>query len=238
MATKQSADSELELELEAIAKSERRRSSARKEEILRTALKLFMEQGYGSTPLRQIASATNTSASLIIYHFGTKQAIAHAILKEKLQEVRGCIMSEIDIRTEPELFCCAMVRLFQTVMSSDSYRRFYHDMIEEGLFREFFFSSDEGINASVLILAKRKVQLSPELSRFYSHYIIPSVEMALWIAADKDVPQEETLDIPFRSLMGLLDVPRQEVDNYCDKSREIVQHILEKKPSLLTFELE
>lgn len=238
MAVKRSSDSELELELEAIAKSERRRSAARKEEILRTALKLFMEQGYGNTPLRQIASETNTSASLIIYHFGTKQAIAHAILKEKLREVRECVMGEIDIRTEPELFCCAMVRLFQTVMSSDSYRRFYHDMIEEGLFREFFFSSDEGINASVLILAKRKVQLSPELSRFYSHYIIPSVEMALWIAVDKDVPGEETLDIPFRSLMGLIYVPKEEVDAYCQRGREIVCRILEKRPSLLTFELD
>lgn len=236
MATKGKSGSNLELELEAIAKSERRTSTSRKEDITRASIQLFMEQGYGNTPLRQIASATNTSPSLIIYHFGTKHAIAQAILKEKLNEVRSCVMQAIDIRTEPELFCCTMVRLFQTVMSSESYCRFYHDMIEEGLFREFFLSSESGINASVLVLAKRNVNLSRELTNFYSHYIIPSIEMALWIAAENGVPGDETLDIPFRSLMGLLYVPREEVDAYCEKGRALVQKMLLENPSLLTIQ--
>lgn len=230
------SDTKLELELEAIAKADRRSASKRREEIIRASIKLFVEQGYANTPLRQIASATGTSASLIIYHFGTKQAIAHAILKEKLQDVRNHVMYKVDIRDEPELYCCSMVRLFQTVMASENYYRFYHDMIEEGMFREFFFSSDEGINASVLILAKRNADLPMELASFYSHYIVPSIEMALWIAADQGVPSESMLDVPFRCLMGLLYVPKDEVDAYCVKGQKLVQEILAEAPQLFDFE--
>ena len=211
-------------------------SASRRDAIMRASIHLFLEQGYSNTTVRQIAQATDTSPSLIIYHFGSKQAIAQAFLKAKMQELRSELLQLVDIRTEPELFCCTFVRLFQTIMSSPALCRFYHDMIEEGLFREFFFSSNDGINASMLILSKRNVKLPPDIANFYTHYISPSVEMALWLSADTGVPGDEKLDIPFRALMGLICVPTEEVDATCAHGREIVRRLLEEKPELASYD--
>ena len=236
MTKRNNEEETLEKEFDKPSRQALRSFAGRKDAIMRASIRLFLEQGYCNTTVRQIAQATDTSPSLIIYHFGSKQAIAHAFLKSKMQELRSQLLQLVDVRTEPELFCCTFVRLFQTVMSSPSLCRFYHDMIEEGLFREFFFSSDEGINASMLILAKRQIQIPPELSNFYTHYIIPSVEMALWLSAETGVPDEDKLDIPFRSFMGLIYAPREEVDAYCREGRSLVRRLLEEKPELTTYE--
>lgn len=223
----------LEKKFNSTRRNEVRTSVSRKDAIVQASIKLFLEQGYCNTTLRQIASATDTSPSLITYYFGTKQAIAHTFLKAKMKELRRELMQRVDIRTEPELFCCTTIRLFQTVMSSPGLYNFYHDMIEERLFHEFFFSGDDELNASILILSKRNIQLSPKKSVFYSHYIAPSIEMALWLSADDGIPDDEMLDVPFRAFMGLIYVPQEEVEAYCRKAKEIVTEILTQKPELL-----
>ena len=116
-----------------------RLSNNKKDTILWAAMKMFLENGYSNTSLRQIAQESGTSASLIIYHYGTKQAIAEEYMNGKMRELRHALMQKVDIRSEPELFCCTFVRLYQSVMGSPNFCRFYHDIIEEGVFRSFFF---------------------------------------------------------------------------------------------------
>lgn len=140
---------------------------------------------------------------LVIYHYGTKQAIAEEYMNGKMRELRHALMQKVDIRSEPELFCCTFVRLYQSVMASPNFCRFYHDIIEEGVFRSFFFEDDVyGINVSDLILAKRQVQLSSNMYSFYSHYIIPGIELASWISEGEKAPEGDKLDVPFRALMA------------------------------------
>ncbi len=205
----------------------------KKELILRTAIKLFMEHGYHQTSLRQIAEASDTSASLIIYYFGTKPAIATAYIEEKMQTLRQALMKEVDIRSDPELFCCTFVRLYQTVMASSTFCRYYHDIIDMGVFKNLFFSDVNGINVSDLILAKRQVSLSPSMYTFYSHYVVPGIEMVAWISAGEEAPEDEKLDMPFRTLMGLLYVDKEEVDLYCGQAKQLVQQILQNNPQFL-----
>ena len=208
----------------------------KKDSIMRAAMRLFLSNGYADTSLRQIAEASDSSASLIIYHFGTKQAIAAEFMDRKMKTMRSVLMQLEDIRSEPELFCCTFVRLYQTVMSSPVFCRFYHDLIDEGVFRRFFFEAESGINVSDLILAKRQVKLSPDLYTFYSHYIIPGVELVSWISQGTEAPRDAKLDIPFRALMGMIYVPEEEVDAYCRRGKELVEQILNENPQFLTFE--
>lgn len=208
-------------------------SASKKGAIMRAAVKLFLEQGYHDTSLRQIALESDSSASLIIYHFGTKQAIAVAYLEEKMHTMRTVLMQMVDIRSDPELFCCTFVLLYQTVMASDTFCRFYHNIIEEGVFQSFFFESDSGINVSDLILAKRQVSLPPSLYTFYSHYIIPGIELASWISAGDQAPCAEKLELPFRTLMGIIYVSKEEVDAYCCQAKTLVQRILTENPQFM-----
>lgn len=62
-----------------------RLSNNKKDTILWAAMKMFLENGYSNTSLRQIAQESGTSASLIIYHYGTKQAIAEEYMTEKCE---------------------------------------------------------------------------------------------------------------------------------------------------------
>ena len=211
-----------------------RLSNNKKDTILWAAMKMFLENGYSNTSLRQIAQESGTSASLIIYHYGTKQAIAEEYMNGKMRELRHALMQKVDIRSEPELFCCTFVRLYQSVMASPNFCRFYHDIIEEGVFRSFFFEDDVyGINVSDLILAKRQVQLSSNMYSFYSHYIIPGIELASWISEGKKAPEGDKLDVPFRALMGIIYVPKDEVDAYCAQAKNLVDQILAERPQFL-----
>ncbi len=135
---------------------------------MNTAIRLFLEQGYEATSLQQIADASETSSALIIYHFGTKDGILKQFLESLMQEVRSVVRAKVDMCMNPEVFLCTFVRLWQSVMASDTYCRFYHDIINVGVFQKYFFV-DNGINVSDLILAKRKVQLSPNLYSFFCH---------------------------------------------------------------------
>lgn len=211
-------------------------TSNKKDAIMSTAVRLFLENGYSNTSLRQIAQETGSSASLIIYHFGSKEAIAEAYMNRKMHNLRRILMQMVDIRSDPELFCCTFVRLYQTVMASSTFCRFYHDIIENGVFRSFFFEDDAyGINVSDLILAKRQVKLSPNMYTFYSHYIIPGIEYASWVSEGDKAPDGDKIDIPFRAFMGIIYVPKEEVDIYCMHAKTLVDQILSENPQFLDF---
>ncbi len=214
-------------------KAKAHNTDSKKEMIMKSAIRLFLQQGYRNTSLRQIAQASDSSASLSIYHFGTKQAIAVAYINEKMHILRKALMEKVDIRTNPELFCCTFVRLYQSVMASPTFCRFYHDIIEEGVFRIIFFEDDNGINVSDLILAKRQVTLPANLHTFYSHYIIPGIEFAAWISEPDKPPCDEKLDIPFRTLMGIIYVPKEEVDVYCEQGKALVEQLIQENPHFL-----
>lgn len=208
-------------------------SDSKKEMIMKSAINLFLQQGYRNTSLRQIAQVSGSSASLSVYHFGTKQAIAAAYVNEKMHVLRKALMEKVDIRTDPELFCCTFVRLHQSVMASPTFCRFYHDLIEEGVFRTIFFEDDNGINVSDLILAKRQVTFPANLHTFYSHYIIPGIELAAWFSEPEKAPCDEKLDIPFRTLMGSIYVPKEEVDAYCEQGKVLVEQLIQENPHFL-----
>lgn len=180
-----------------------RLSNNKKDTILWAAMKMFLENGYSNTSLRQIAQESRYQREPD--HLSLRHQTGHCrgIYERKMRELRHALMQKVDIRSEPELFCCTFVRLYQSVMASPNFCRFYHDIIEEGVFRSFFFEDDVyGINVSDLILAKRQVQLSSNMYSFYSHYIIPGIELASWISEGEKAPEGDKLDVPFRALNG------------------------------------
>ena len=210
-------------------------TSGKKEDIRKEAIRLFIERGYANTSVREIAEASGISPSLILYHYKTKHSIASEFMNRKMKQMREVLMEIVDIRREPELFLCSFVRLYQTVMGTPVFCQFYHDMIDEGVFRKFFFEAESGINVSDLILAKRQVNLSPSMYSFYSHYIVPGMELVSWISEPGGAPDDAKMDVPFRILMGAIYVPQEEVEKYCRSGREIVKKIMEEHPEFMEY---
>lgn len=55
-----------------------------REALLRTARQLFAHQGYDATSIRQITREAGANLGAVTYHFGSKQALYHAVLEAVL----------------------------------------------------------------------------------------------------------------------------------------------------------
>jgi AcrR family transcriptional regulator len=71
-----------------------RQAAARREQILKTALKLFAAQGFDATSTRQIAKDAGIAEGLIFHYFPTKASLLTAILEDRL-EGRRAFRSEL-----------------------------------------------------------------------------------------------------------------------------------------------
>jgi AcrR family transcriptional regulator len=69
--------------------------------IQETALKLFIEQGYEATSLREIAEALGVTKAALYYHFKTKDDIVTSLAEDRLQAVQELIAwAEAQPRTD------------------------------------------------------------------------------------------------------------------------------------------
>ena len=66
-----------------------RQAAARREQILKTALKLFAAQGFDATSTRQIAKEAGIAEGLIFHYFPTKASLLTAILEDRLEGQRA-----------------------------------------------------------------------------------------------------------------------------------------------------
>src|SRR5215211_3978543 len=69
--------------------SRQRQAAARREQILKTALKLFAAQGFDATSTRQIAREVGIAEGLIFHYFPTKASLLAAILEDRVEEQRA-----------------------------------------------------------------------------------------------------------------------------------------------------
>jgi AcrR family transcriptional regulator len=68
---------------------------ATRDQILAEAARLFRQQGYAATTLRQIADAAGIKAGSIYYHFGSKDEILGVVLDAGIESVTSAVKSRI-----------------------------------------------------------------------------------------------------------------------------------------------
>jgi TetR/AcrR family transcriptional regulator, regulator of cefoperazone and chloramphenicol sensitivity len=62
-----------------------------RERILHASLRLFGEQGFDGTSVRQVAAAAGVSAPLILHHFGSKDGLRKAVAVEVMARVEAAL---------------------------------------------------------------------------------------------------------------------------------------------------
>ncbi len=82
----------------------------KRELILREATRLFRENGYDNTSIRELADATSLSAAGIYYFFQDKEDILYTILKQHSEELIEVIDRASDRDAEPEISLRQMIR--------------------------------------------------------------------------------------------------------------------------------
>lgn len=73
----------------------------KQEKILQAALQLFAKEGYHATSTNKVAKAAGVSEGLIFRHFGNKDGLLQAILKEG-EERSKSLFVDIVMETEPK----------------------------------------------------------------------------------------------------------------------------------------
>lgn len=73
-----------------------RRSEARPAEIVRAALKLFAERGFGATKLEEVAKAAGISKGTIYLYFPTKEELFRAVVRQELLPMLERIEAVVD----------------------------------------------------------------------------------------------------------------------------------------------
>ena len=62
-------------------------SRVTKTKILDTAERLFAQKGFDAVSLRNIVEAAKVNLAAVHYHFGSKQALLHAVVSRRLRPV-------------------------------------------------------------------------------------------------------------------------------------------------------
>lgn len=77
-----------------------------KDRILDAAEELFAEHGFAATSMRQLTQAAGVNLAAVHYHFGSKEALAFAVIARRfhpINEERVALLDELEAKSEPTL---------------------------------------------------------------------------------------------------------------------------------------
>jgi AcrR family transcriptional regulator len=129
-----------------------RQAAARREQILKTALKLFASQGFDATSTRQIAKEAGIAEGLIFHYFPTKASLLTAILEDRLEGRRAFrtqlrpLLEDTGGKSAPEVLRAVasgwlatlrrdeeiVIVLFTTAQTNPEVRQAWQGLIREG----------------------------------------------------------------------------------------------------------
>ncbi len=196
-----------------------KKSEQTKQRIKNAAFKLFIENGYDNTTVRQIADAAEMGNSgAIYYHYPSKEEIMRDIFEERIHLITSHYDEKIDINENPLLSCCACMKaLLKYMFLNDNLKNIFsmilksewYDEVVMGRNMEFykawakkysvavdsenltlFVYSTRGVETK-LILEKIKGNLNMENDVIFN-YIIRS--FPLMIGIPKDVVDKAILE--------------------------------------------
>lgn len=204
----------------------------KKDAILQVSIKLFLEQGYYKTSMRQIATEAEVSLGLVEYHFGNKRTLAFTYLQNLLMQIPAYYINETyDLRYDPVLRSCVIMRTYNQILSSPNYRNFYRDMLDADILLDAILESGTETIDAIIKLCGSDMNVADAL--FYGNCLGPSVERALMHFSMTDELSMDMPDIIFKAYIQFLVKDTVYIDNICKKAKMIVDDVIKKNPQLL-----
>lgn len=169
----------------------RSRGSQTRELAQRVALRLFTEQGYEATSLRQIADELGINKASLYYHFDGKEAIVQSLLDQRGNEVEELLAWVREQPASPSVLVDAVSRWVDSFTSEKLQGiRFLaaNPLLLEGLARN---SDEPRVGTGLSELADDLSRLLPERSPdavVMLRMALLSINAAVSAAANTDVP--------------------------------------------------
>ena len=121
--------------------SERSKSEAKTEAILKGAMKEFLKGGYAATSMDKVAKAAKVSKATVYSHFGDKESLFNAVMqdltRDKFQTVMGLDESQSLSEDPQEVLSAMATRMLDNAKSDRNFQNFMRIVIgESGRFPE------------------------------------------------------------------------------------------------------
>lgn len=197
--------------------------------ILETAGRLFLENGYKETSIRQIAKELDISPGLIGYYFPTKQDIAVALLSRQLKK-----FSELDKQyvsaDDPVLRSAVLIKLQITVLSSPVFKKFYMGALHEDIILSVIRSSGHDIYKAI----NEKFDLGYPDSYFLENDLISAgMERTLMLYSGEIQLDKSVADLVFLMHMSRFYGTEEYLESKCRESEFITARIICDHPEML-----
>lgn len=207
-------------------------------EIMKTALKLFAQNGYTKTGIRQIADGAGVSLGLINHYFISKKNLGSQALGLFWNHVTKQAECYVDLEEDPLLFDAVVTRGLNQFMLGGTFRRFYLDSLTEDIF--FDDLSTRPNRTLDLLRTHYAFPQDRDLLLLYNRYVPYNIEKTLILKKEEgmfaSIPYE---DIPYHICLSALErfVPKEEISRADQAGREIVPRLLADLPEMPSEEL-
>lgn len=99
-----------------------------KDTIVRAALELFAQQGYGNTSVSMIAKKAGVAQGLMYNFFPSKEALLKAILEEGLSQVRASMQSYLHEKDPKKAIALHISSAFDLVEKDSAFWKLFHSI--------------------------------------------------------------------------------------------------------------
>lgn len=172
-----------------------------------TALRLFTDQGYEATSMRQIADALGINKASLYYYFDSKEAIVHALFADRVDETEDLLAWLEEQPPGPDLLRTAVLRWVDSFTTEKLQGiRF---MTANPLIARSMTSSPGGnrIGTNLSAFAEKLASLLPRPTSdnvLVLRMAVLSINAAVQAAAHSDIPEEAIIDAARRAATALL----------------------------------
>src|SRR5260370_38718735 len=94
-----------------------------RQEILRTAARLFQQRGYDATSMNDVAAALKLSKGGLYHHFQSKDEILFEIMNHAMEITQQRVLDPVRGIADPEERLRPLIRLHMEVVPSPGHRR-------------------------------------------------------------------------------------------------------------------
>ncbi|MEA5136687.1 MAG: TetR/AcrR family transcriptional regulator [Candidatus Fimivivens sp.] len=200
--------------------------------------RLFIENGYDNTTMRQVAQEAQVSLGLATYHFQSKRRLAVMVIGRYLEYLKGVVMQLVDAKSQPMVSSAAMVRLAIEFFLSHPCKQFYLDCLERDIYTEAIQA--QGNQSMKGIMTMYQFGVSEEMMALFDNYVPPAVEKILILEKEKgnfpNTTYDEVPEIVFSVSVDRFlgrDVIRQAVQD----GKQVAQEALVAIPKNITSTL-
>lgn len=164
--------------------------------IMRAAFRLFAQNGYCRTGIRDIAFDAKVSVGLVNHHFGSKKNLAIQLVSFFWRRADMWATKYVNPQKAPVLYDAVSTRGMNRQMMEWEYRAFYIESLHEDI---FFDSLTRSTNDAVVSFRKERFSVpDPDLVLLYGRILPYEVEKTLILKKESGLFQNIAYDdIPF-----------------------------------------